>query len=144
MTSILVVDDDVTIRETLALVLAESGHEVQTAHDGCEAVDALLLSSAPVVVVLDVKMPRMGGEEVVRLVAEGAPELTRHAFILVSAAASSLSVDFLQLLKWLNIPLLAKPFKLKKLLTTVEAVATKLSARVDASMQSIQPGPQSH
>src|SRR5215469_14183916 len=67
MTSILVVDDDVAIREMLELVFAESGHEVQTARDGSEAVDALLLSLAPVVVVLDVKMPRMGGEEVIRL-----------------------------------------------------------------------------
>jgi CheY-like chemotaxis protein len=52
MTSILVVDDDAAIRESLKLALTLTSHEVQTARDGCEAVDALLLSPDPVVVVL--------------------------------------------------------------------------------------------
>jgi hypothetical protein len=84
----------------------------------------------------------MNGEAVVRLVAEGAPELTRHVFILVSAYGSSLSKDFLHLLQQLGIPLLAKPFDLDVLLAMVEAVATKLSVRVEANMQSVQPRPQ--
>ena len=84
-------------------------------------------------------MPHMNGEAVVRLVAEGAHELTRHVFILVSAYGSSLSKDFLQLLQQLDIPLLAKPFDLDVLLATIEAVAVKLPVRVDASMQSVQP-----
>jgi DNA-binding response OmpR family regulator len=99
----------------------------------------LLLSPVPVVVVLDSMMPQHGGEAVVRLVAEGAPELTRHVYILTSAYGRSLSEDFSHLLQQLGIPLLAKPFDLDVLLATIEAVAVKLPVRVDASMQSVQP-----
>jgi hypothetical protein len=85
----------------------------------------------------------MNGEAVVRLVAEGAPELTHYGYILASAYGSSLSQDFLLLLHQLDIPLQPKPFNLDELLSIAEAVAARLPAHPDASIQSIQPGPQS-
>jgi CheY-like chemotaxis protein len=129
MAHILVVDDDVHIRETLALALTVTGHEVQTARDGHEAVAALLFASHPLVVLLDAMMPRMNGEAVVRLVAEKASSLAQYAFILITANADLLSKGFHELLRQLDIPLLSKPFHLDALLAAVETAAARLSGQ---------------
>jgi CheY-like chemotaxis protein len=140
MAHVLVVDDDAEVRKLLAWMLTDAGHEVQTARDGLEAIDCLLISPHPWVVLLDVMMPRMSGEAVVRLVAEGAPELTRHAFILVSAIASSLPPDLLQLLRWLDIPVIGKPFEIDTLIDAVETAAASSFVPVHAGEVTARPG----
>jgi PAS domain S-box-containing protein len=62
---ILVVDDNRDAADSLALMLRLLGHDVQTAHDGLEAVQAAACVR-PDVVVLDVGMPRMNGYEAAR------------------------------------------------------------------------------
>lgn len=61
--TVLVADDEVTIRETLREVLAEQGYEVFTAADGCEAIQILTDSKVDVALV-DIRMPEMDGLEV--------------------------------------------------------------------------------
>jgi CheY-like chemotaxis protein len=58
ITRILVVEDDVTLRETLAEVLVDEGHEVRAAAQGHEALEHLD-GWEPHVILLDVMMPRM-------------------------------------------------------------------------------------
>ena len=60
---ILVVEDDESLRETLAEVLADDGHEVRVAADG-EAALAAIQAWAPELIVLDLMMPRMDGYRV--------------------------------------------------------------------------------
>lgn len=62
---ILVVDDNRDAAQTLAMLLSVSGHEVQTAHDGVEAL-ALAAAWNPEVVLLDIGLPRLNGYEVCR------------------------------------------------------------------------------
>jgi two-component system response regulator MprA len=62
---LLVVDDDPSVREALALVLDLHGFEVATASDGREAIRTLSADS-PDAVVLDVLMPGLDGLEVCR------------------------------------------------------------------------------
>jgi two-component system response regulator MprA len=62
---LLVVDDDPSVREALALVLDLNGFEVATAGDGREAIRKLSHQS-PDAVVLDVLMPGIDGLEVCR------------------------------------------------------------------------------
>jgi two-component system response regulator MprA len=62
---LLVVDDDPSVREALALVLDLGGFEVTTAADGREAIRTLTVAS-PDAVVLDVLMPGLDGLEVCR------------------------------------------------------------------------------
>jgi CheY-like chemotaxis protein len=58
---VLVVDDDVDIREAVKEVLEEAGYSVTLAHDGQEAYDYLSQHPRPACVVLDLWMPVMDG-----------------------------------------------------------------------------------
>jgi two-component system sensor histidine kinase/response regulator len=60
--TILVVDDEAPIREFLALLLEDLGHEVRLAINGRQAVE-LASSKRPDLVISDVMMPVMGGPE---------------------------------------------------------------------------------
>ena len=57
---VLVVEDDDGLRETLAEILADDGHEVRVASDG-EAALETIEEWSPEIVVLDLMMPRMDG-----------------------------------------------------------------------------------
>jgi CheY-like chemotaxis protein len=61
---ILVIEDDFSIRRTLAQVLADEGHDVFSAANGRDAL-SLLVESAfqPRVIILDLWMPSMNGLE---------------------------------------------------------------------------------
>jgi len=62
MPTVLVVDDDESIRALVGRQLAEAGYEVVTAEDAIAA-GHLVLRSAPDLIVLDVSMPYMSGFE---------------------------------------------------------------------------------
>ena len=59
--SVLIVDDDYDLRETMRDVLEEEGYLVNTASNGQEALDRLRDGESPEVVVLDLMMPVMDG-----------------------------------------------------------------------------------
>ena len=62
--TILVVEDDPTMRELLKLHLTTAGYAVRTARDGIEAGHAVL-GLTPDLIVTDVRMPNMSGFELV-------------------------------------------------------------------------------
>lgn len=62
-TTILVVDDAVTLRRTLALSLERAGYRVLQARDGQEALEQLEQSQSVELVICDVEMPNMNGFE---------------------------------------------------------------------------------
>lgn len=62
---ILVVEDDADIRETVCDLLVQEGYQVAEAEDGREALRHLLeAAQLPCVVLLDLMMPGVSGEEV--------------------------------------------------------------------------------
>ncbi|MDB4971241.1 MAG: hypothetical protein JWN44_6930 [Myxococcales bacterium] len=61
--TVLVVDDDADVRESLRMILEEEGYDVRTAADGAAAV-ATMTRERPCFVVLDLMMPVMDGWEV--------------------------------------------------------------------------------
>jgi chemosensory pili system protein ChpA (sensor histidine kinase/response regulator) len=63
ITSVLVVDDSVTVRKVTTRLLERNGMEVRTAKDGIDALE-ILQDYIPDVVLLDIEMPRMDGFEV--------------------------------------------------------------------------------
>lgn len=67
MTSVLVIEDDPAIRQNLAASLADSGFDVDAAAAGIAGVE-LFTSRSWDVVVLDLGLPDIGGEEVLRMI----------------------------------------------------------------------------
>ena len=67
MASVLVVEDDQRIRETVARSLAESGHAVRTEARGADAL-GVVVDWRPDVVVLDLGLPDIDGTDVLRMV----------------------------------------------------------------------------
>ena len=65
MARVLVVDDEDDIRDALSVILEADGHEVLQAVDGLQAL-LLIADKSPDVVVLDIRMPRLDGIEVLR------------------------------------------------------------------------------
>lgn len=71
---LLVVDDDVSVRTTLTMLLQASGYEVTTAANGVEAL-MLLQSGLPAVLLSDLNMPEMSGFELLSEVRQRFPKL---------------------------------------------------------------------
>lgn len=82
--TILVIDDELGILETLKILLKNSGFDVETAQGGKAGLDALV-GSAPDIVLTDVRMPQVGGIEILERAQEIDPELP---VILMTAQAS--------------------------------------------------------
>jgi signal transduction histidine kinase len=71
--SILVVDDETDIREVLEITLLDIGYTVFLAEDGKAALD-LFEKEHPSIVITDIKMPVMGGIELLRQVKQQSPD----------------------------------------------------------------------
>jgi len=72
--TILVVDDDEVMRDLLSRMLGRAGYAVETAADGCKALERFH-EHAIDAVVTDMAMPRMGGLELTRALLSERPEL---------------------------------------------------------------------
>jgi two-component system response regulator RegA len=92
--SVLLVDDDVTLRERLARALRERGFDVRTAGSADEAI-ALVRSDSPELAVLDLKMPGRSGLDLLREMREHDPAtrvlvLTGYGSIATAVEATKL------------------------------------------------------
>ena len=81
--SVLVVDDDASVRTLYADALEESGHRVAIAIDGADALRRLREGSHPCVVLTDLRMPRLDGFELSRAVAHD-PHLASIPIVVVT------------------------------------------------------------
>jgi len=72
---IMVVDDDASIRESLALVLQSSGYETTTAINGFDAL-LQLKRRLPAIVLSDLNMPQMSGFELLSVVRRRFPQIS--------------------------------------------------------------------
>ncbi len=72
---VLVVDDDTSERQGMADLLVAWGYEAGTASDGVEALEKIS-SFNPIVIVSDLRMPRMGGMELLKQLRDMRPGIT--------------------------------------------------------------------
>jgi DNA-binding response OmpR family regulator len=61
--SILIVEDDEGVQQTLMTLLREEGYDVEVAQDGAEALSLLSEGPPPSLILLDLNLPRMDGVE---------------------------------------------------------------------------------
>jgi ATP-dependent Lon protease len=113
--SILVVDDEDIIREFLFEVLHES-YAVSTAIDGQDAIDKLKANRFDLIIT-DMKMPRVSGEELVRFVHQHDPS----SKVIVISGYSTLFSASQSVDSGAN-AFLSKPFSIKQLMQTVHSV----------------------
>ena len=71
--SILVIDDESAILDTLRILLKNEGFDVSTAQGGKAGLEALK-SSAPDIVLSDIRMPQVSGLDILAAVKEQDPE----------------------------------------------------------------------
>jgi signal transduction histidine kinase len=83
MSTVLIVDDDPTARETLVAILEGEGYELQQAKDGIQAL-RILKQIQPDLILLDVMMPAMDGFAVCRNI-RATPQLAEVPIILLTA-----------------------------------------------------------
>src|ERR1700738_4596063 len=82
---ILVVDDERSMRELLAIVLRREGYEVLLAENGRTAIE--MLESEPIdLLISDIKMPDLSGVEVLRAAKRVDPDILG---IMITAFASN-------------------------------------------------------
>lgn len=93
MATILVADDDLDIRNLIAAELSDFGHEVVQAEDG-ETALALAFSRAPMLLIVDLNMPRMSGLDVLEALRDAGHQMP---IILYSAVESFEAKNFIRL-----------------------------------------------
>jgi CheY-like chemotaxis protein len=106
---VLIVEDDVDIRETLGELLATVGYETTSAANGLEGLTAAR-RARPDLIVLDLMMPVMDGWQF-RSAQRQDPALASIPVIVISASAPSSSIDADTYLE--------KPFALERLVAEV-------------------------
>lgn len=82
--SVLVVDDEDTMRSFYVEALSISGHRVTAVANGAEALDELREGNHPCVVLTDLRMPRMDGFELSRA-ARRDPQLASIPIVVMTA-----------------------------------------------------------
>ncbi|MEW6744556.1 MAG: ATP-binding protein [Planctomycetota bacterium] len=116
---VLVVDDEPAIGELLTQLLVSDGHEVQHCCDGLEAVDLLQRESFDVIL-SDLCMPGMDGEELHALLCEEHPDQARRmAFV----TGDVLNDSIVRLSRETGRPLVTKPFRRDAIRETLRALA---------------------
>ena len=74
--TLLVVDDEVSLRRLLEVAFASKGYKVITAANGLEAIDCLSRAEQPIdAVLLDLNMPGANGIDVYKVIRMGRPEM---------------------------------------------------------------------
>ncbi|ADV81668.1 response regulator [Terriglobus saanensis] len=114
--TILTIDDDAITRQVLAVVLEEADWEVHAADSG-EAALALLHALQPQVVLSDLQMPGLSGEELVRALRSMVPSTTRILAMSATQKASRALEAF--------DGFLLKPFTAEDLTATLNAAGTQ-------------------
>jgi len=119
--TILVIDDDPNIRETLGIHLRNAGYQVRTAKDGIEGGHAVL-ARRPDLIITDAQMPHMDGFELVAALRSDASVAAIPVIMLTSEA------DFEDRGKRLGVEdYVTKPVRADRLLSVVERYVTPIA-----------------
>jgi two-component system, chemotaxis family, sensor histidine kinase and response regulator PixL len=116
---VLVVDDAVTLRRTLALSLERAGYQVWQARDGQEAISQLQEHPSIQLIICDIEMPNMNGFEFLSYRRQD-PHLATLPIVMLTSRSNDKH-------RWLAMQLgattyLTKPYLEPELLATLEAL----------------------
>ena len=128
MPNILIIDDDAYINDIVSKALRSEGYSVSSAYSGTEAL-LLLSQSKPDLVLLDLMLPGLSGEELL-------PQIRDIPVIVVSAKADV--TDKVELLIGGAVDYITKPFKLGVLVSRINALLRRANSfqAADTELQS--------
>jgi CheY-like chemotaxis protein len=122
MAAVLVVEDDATLRELLAMMLEDEGLSVETAANGREALE-VMAKDRPRVILLDMGMPIMDGWEFCReMDRRGGPR--PHVVVVTAASDPATRASEVDADAWLS-----KPFDRAALLALVHRFSSSTLGR---------------
>lgn len=117
--TVLVVDDEIDIRESLRDALKDEGYDVHLATNGQEALDLLPQLPRPCAVILDILMPVMSGADAFRTI-RSTPSLADVPILISTSDPSRAPASAL---------VMKKPISLDRLLAVVDALFCPPSTR---------------
>lgn len=126
MATVLVIEDDQRIRETIARSLAEDGHSVRTEGRGADAL-SVVVDWRPDVVVLDLGLPDIDGADVLRMV-RGVSEVP-----VIVATARDDDAEIVRVLDAGADDYIVKPYSAAQLDARIRAVLRRTAAPGDGS-----------
>lgn len=124
---ILVVDDELFVRELLLEFLSAQGYEVSLADSGEKAVELMQTQPADLVLV-DLKMPGINGIEALRQIKKIAPDIL--AIIMTGYPTIESSIEALRHGAY---DYVIKPFKLDDLKSSIERALREHTLKVETS-----------
>jgi len=113
--SVLAVDDEENFLEVLQTILGGEGYTVQTASDGVEAIN-LLQSTSYDLTLLDVRMPRVDGIEVLKYIKDHFLDMP----VIMLTGVNDLKIA-IECMKLGATNYLAKPYSTNELLTVIDS-----------------------
>ncbi len=135
MASVLIVDDERSMRDFLKILLEKEGHQVATADSGARALETLKKLAVDVIV-SDIRMPGMTGIELLETVKEHSPELP---VIMITAFASP--DDAVLAMKNGAFDYISKPFNVDEIKSVIESATSKnLSTQKTQEISTTFPG----
>jgi len=123
--SVLVVDDEVAILDTLRILLRNEGFDPHLAHGGRKAIDQIA-TLRPDIVLTDIRMPNVGGVEVLAAARESDPDVP---VILMTAQATLQSA--MQAVNAGAFYYIQKPFRNDELIAILKRAAEHRRLRVE-------------
>lgn len=123
---ILAVDDDSVLRRMYADILTESGYSVETASNGLDAFDKLLVGPVDLVIT-DINMPLLDGIGLYLAAVRRHPYL-KERFIFLTGNPEA-EADAINIINEFNNVCISKPFKVRDLIDRVDSIT---SAPLDA------------
>jgi chemotaxis family two-component system sensor histidine kinase/response regulator PixL len=117
---VLIIDDAISVRQTLALTLQKYGYQVVSAQNGVEALEQLERHSEIEVIISDLEMPRMNGFELLSHIRQN-PEWSQKPVMILTSRSSEKHRQLAQELG--ATAYFTKPYLEHELLSTVESLA---------------------
>ncbi|MFC2050160.1 PAS domain S-box protein [Chloroflexota bacterium] len=118
---ILVIDDEPFIRQLVSRVLSKEGHEIEAADNAEDALE-MIKSKRYRLILLDIKMPGIGGIKLYKQFQEIAASLKKRVVFVTGDVMDKRSTDFLNKTK---APYIMKPFDAEKLKTEINRVLAR-------------------
>lgn len=120
------IEDDAGIRETVRYLLVDEGYEVIEATNGLEGKQLLEGSLEPLIAIIDYRLPKLDGCDLLEIIAQDEQLRARHTFIMMSASPEKTVEDCEEAIDDLDVPIIPKPFDIDELVEAVRQAEERL------------------